>query len=137
MRYIRQLRGSLTQSFNEKSLGFNLILREFMIGFAMALIIGAVAGLSSGQINGLINVFLGFAASYFLFVDTALHLFKNIKKLSIVRINLTVIKDLLIVLFFFIIAYKFIEPDFVFVAVGITITPVSAAVLLLISEDIC
>ena len=129
MKYIRQLKGSLIQNFNEKSLKFNLILWEFIIGLILILIAGAISELFFKQNNGLISIFLGFMFSYFLFIDMTLHLFRNIKKLSIIKINLTLIKDLLIVLFFFIISYKFIKPNFIFVAIGITIVPISMTIL--------
>lgn len=129
MKYIKQLKGSLIQNFDGKSLKFNLILWEFIIGLILILFAAAVSELFFKQNDGLINIFLGFIVSYFLFIDTTLYLFKNIKKLNAVKINLTIIKDLLIVLFFFIISYKFIKLNFIFVAVGITITPISMIIL--------
>ncbi|MCL4322822.1 MAG: hypothetical protein M0016_06155 [Deltaproteobacteria bacterium] len=129
MKYIGQLKESLIQSFNGKSLKFNLILWEFIIGGVLILTSGIISELVFKQNNAIISIFLGFMFSYVLFIDTVLHLFKNIKKLSAIKINLIMIKDLLIILFFFIISYKFIKLNFIFVAVGITITPVSMAIL--------
>ena len=129
MKYIGQLKESLTQSFNGKSLKFNLILWEFIIGGVLILTSGIISELVFKQNNAIISIFLGFMFSCVLFIDTVLHLFKNIKKLSAIKINLIMIKDLLIILFFFIISYKFIKLNFIFTAVGITITPVSMAIL--------
>ncbi|MCL4542233.1 MAG: hypothetical protein M1458_00595 [Deltaproteobacteria bacterium] len=129
MKYTGQLKGSSIQNLNEKSLKLNLILWEFITGSILAIISGITWGLFFQQNNVLISIFLGFMSSYFLFVDTILYLFRNIKKLSVIKINLTIIKDLLIVLLFFIISYKFIKLNFIFVAVGITIAPVSMTIL--------
>ncbi len=129
MKYIGQLKENLIQNFNGKSLKFNLILWEFIIGLILILTAGIPSELFFKQNNALISIFLGFAFSYFLFIDTAMYVFRNIKKLSVIKINLSLIKDLLIILFFFIISYKFIKPNFIFEAVGITITPVSMIIL--------
>ena len=128
MKYIGRLKKSLTQNFN-KSLKFNIILSEFITGLILVLISGGAIRLFYNGSGSLISIFIGFAVSYFLFADTALYLFRNIKKINLIKFNLTIIRDLFIILFFFIISYKFIKLNFVLVAAGITITPVSMAIL--------
>ena len=128
MKYIRLLKENLMRNFN-KSLKFNIILRVFIAGLILVLISGIAIKLFYNQTYSLISILIGFGVSYFLFTDTSLYLLKNIKKINIVKFNLTVIKDLLIILFFLIISYKFIKLNFILVAAGITITPVSMAVL--------
>ncbi len=128
MKYIRLLKENLIRNFN-KSLKFNIILRVFIAGFILVLISGSAIKLFYNQTYSSISILIGFGASYFLFADTSLYLLKNIKKINIIKFNLTVIKDLLIILFFLIISYKFIKLNFILVAAGITITPVSMAIL--------
>ena len=128
MKYIRLLKESLIRNFN-KSLKFNIILRVLIAGLILVLISGSAIKLFYNQTYSPISILVGFGASYFLFADTSLYLLKNIKKINIIKFNLTVIKDLLIILFFFIISYKFIKLNFILVAAGITITPVSMAIL--------
>ncbi len=128
MKYIRQLKKSLIIKFN-KSLRLNIILRVFALGLFLALIFSAVMKLFYYNADNLISIFIGFAVSYFLFADSSLYLLKNIKKINIIKFNLNAIKDLLIILFFFIISYKLINFNFILVAAGITITPVSMAIL--------
>ena len=128
MKYIRLLKENLIRNFN-KSLKFNIILRVLIAGLILALISGSAIKLFYNQTYSLISILIGFGASYFLFADTALYLLKNIKKINIIKFNLTAIKDLLIILFFLIISYKFIKLNFILVAAGITITPVSMAIL--------
>ena len=128
MKYIRLLKESLIRNFN-KSLKFNIILRVLIAGLILVLISGIAIKLFYNQTYSLISILIGFGVSYFLFTDTSLYLLKNIKKINIVKFNLTVIKDLLIILFFLIISYKFIKLNFILVAAGITITPVSMAIL--------
>ena len=128
MKYIRLLKENLIRNFN-KSLKFNIILRVFIAGLILVLISGSAIKLFYNQTYSSISILIGFGASYFLFADTSLYLLKNIKKINIIKFNLTVIKDLLIILFFLIISYKFIKLNFILVAAGITITPVSMAIL--------
>ena len=128
MKYIRLLKENLIRNFN-KSLKFNIILRVFIAGFILVLISGSAIKLFYNQTYSSISILIGFGASYFLFADTSLYLLKNIKKINIIKFNLTAIKDLLIILFFLIISYKFIKLNFILVAAGITITPVSMAIL--------
>ena len=128
MKYIRLLKENLIRNFN-KSLKFNIILRVLIAGLILLLISGSAIKLFYNQTYSSISILIGFGASYFLFADTSLYLLKNIKKINIIRFNLTVIKDLLIILFFLIISYKFIKLNFILVAAGITITPVSMAIL--------
>ena len=128
MKYIRLLKENLIRNFN-KSLKFNIILRVFIAGFILVLISGSAIKLFYNQTYSSISILIGFGVSYFLFADTSLYLLKNIKKINIIKFNLTVIKDLLIILFFLIISYKFIKLNFILVAAGITITPVSMAIL--------
>jgi Mg/Co/Ni transporter MgtE len=84
--------------------------------------------------NVFISIFIGFISAYFLFVDTVIYLFKHIKKLSILKANFILIKDLLIVLLFFIISNTIFSINFVFAAIGITIMPVSLIIFLLLSR---
>lgn len=128
MKYIRLLKENLIRNFN-KSLKFNIILRVLITGLILLLISGSAIKLFYNQTYSLISILIGFGTSYFLFADTSLYLLKNIKKINIIKFNLTVIKDLLIILFFLIISYKFIKLNFILVAAGITITPVSMAIL--------
>ena len=128
MKYIRLLKENLIRNFN-KSLKFNIILRVFIAGLILVLISGSAIKLFYNQTYSSISILIGFGASYFLFADTSLYLLQNIKKINIIKFNLTVIKDLLIILFFLIISYKFIKLNFILVAAGITITPVSMAIL--------
>ncbi len=128
MKYIRLLKENLIRNFN-KSLKFNIILRVFIAGLILVLISGSAIKLFYNQTYSSISILIGFGASYFLFADTSLYLLKNIKKINIIKFNLTAIKDLLIILFFLIISYKFIKLNFILVAAGITITPVSMAIL--------
>ena len=128
MKYIRLLKENLIRNFN-KSLKFNIILRVLIAGLILLLISGSAIKLFYNQTYSSISILIGFGASYFLFADTSLYLLKNIKKINIIKFNLTVIKDLLIILFFLIISYKFIKLNFILVAAGITITPVSMAIL--------
>ena len=131
MKYIRRLKESLIQNYN-KPLKFNIILRVFMVGLILVFVSGGAVNLfyaGADSLNIIFSMSIGFAASYFLFTDTALYLFRNIKNINLVKFNFTAIKDLLIILFFFIISYKFIKLNFISAAAGITITPVSIAVL--------
>ena len=128
MKYIRLLKENLIRNFN-KSLKFNIILRVLIAGLILVLISGSAIKLFYNQTYSSISILIGFGASYFLFADTSLYLLQNIKKINIIKFNLTVIKDLLIILFFLIISYKFIKLNFILVAAGITITPVSMAIL--------
>ena len=128
MKYIKRLKENLIRNFN-KSLKFNIILRVLIAGLILVLISGSAIKLFYNQTYSSISILIGFGASYFLFADTSLYLLKNIKKINIIKFNLTVIKDLLIILFFLIISYKFIKLNFILVAAGITITPVSMAIL--------
>jgi hypothetical protein len=128
MKYIKRLKESLILNFNE-SLKFSIILRVFTAGLILILISDAAIILFYNHADNLISLFIGFAVSYFLFADTSLYLFRNIKKINIIKFNLTAIKDLLIILFFFIISYKLIKFNFILVAAGITITPVSISIL--------
>ena len=131
MKYIRRLKGNLIRNYN-KPLKFGIILRVLIIGLFLVFISGGTVKLfyaGADILNIIISMFVGFAASYFLFADTALYLFRNIKNINLVKLNFTAIKDLLIILFFFIISYKFIKLNFISMAAGITITPVSIALL--------
>ena len=131
MKYIRLLKESLIRNFN-KSLKFNIILRVFIIGLILVFVSGGAIKLfytEADTLNIIISIFIGFTASYFLLADTALYLFRNIKNINLIKLNFTVIKDLLIILFFLIISYKFIKLNFILAAAGITITPVSMAAL--------
>ena len=95
----------------------------------LVLVSGSAMKLFYNQAYSLISILIGFGVSYFLFADTSLYLLKNITKINLIKFHLTVIKDLLIILFFLIISYKFIKLNFILVAAGITITPVSMAIL--------
>ncbi len=128
MKYIKLLKKSLIRNFNE-SLKFNLIFKVIIIGAVLILISGIISELFFGQQDSLLNIFIGFSVSYFLFIDVALYLFKNLKKLNAIKINLILIKDLLFILFFFIIFSKFIKLNFIFIVAGITIMPVSMGIL--------
>ncbi len=128
MKYIRLLKENLIRNFN-KSLKFNIILRVLIAGLILLLISESAIKLFYNQTYSSISILIGFGVSYFLFADTSLYLLKNIKKINIIKFNLAVIKDLLIILFFLIISYKFIKLNFILVAAGITITPVSMAIL--------
>jgi hypothetical protein len=130
MKYIRRLKENLILNFND-SLKFSIIFREFAIGAILVMVSAAAIHLFYNSMYNLISIFIGFSVSYFLFADTSLYLFRHIKKLSLIKFNLNIIKDLLIVLFFFIIAYKFIKINFVLTAAGFTITPVSAVIMLI------
>jgi len=106
-------------------------LRVFIIGLILIFVSGGAVRLfydGADSLNIIISMSVGFAASYFLFADTALYLFRNIKNINLVKFNFTAIKDLLIILFFFIISYKIIKLNFISAAAGITCTPVSVAV---------
>ena len=103
MKYIRRLKESLIQNYN-KSLKFNIILRVFMVGLILVFVSGGAVNLfyaGADSLNIIFSMSIGFAASYFLFTDTALYLFRNIKNINLVKFNFTAIKDLLIILFFF------------------------------------
>ncbi len=128
MKYIRLLKESLMRNFN-KSLKFRIILRVFIIGLILVFVSDGAIKLFYNQIYSLISILIGFGVSYFLFADTSVYLLKNIKKINIIKFNLTAIKDLLVILFFLIISYKFIKLNFILVAAGITITPVSMAIM--------
>jgi hypothetical protein len=106
MKYIRLLKENLIRNFN-KSLKFNIILRVFIAGLVLVLVSGSAMKLFYNQAYSLISILIGFGVSYFLFADTSLYLLKNIKKINIIKFNLTVIKDLLIILFCLIISFCF------------------------------
>lgn len=129
MRYIKQLKKSLILSFEKKPLKFQLIFGVLIISLILALIAGAIFKIFFNNGNALVSVFFGFLISYFLFVDTLLYLFRNIKKLNTIKINLTILRDLLIVLVFFIIIYRFIKINYILAAAGITVVPVSLSLL--------
>ncbi len=128
MKYIKLLKKSLMKNYN-KSLKFKIILNVFIAGTASIFISAGLIKLFYNRSDVFTSITAGFIISYFLFTDTSLYLFKNIKKLNPVKFNLTVIRDLLIIMFFFIISNKFINFNFVLIAVGITITPVSVSLL--------
>ena len=128
MKYIKLLKKSLIRNFNE-SLKFNLISKVFIIGAVLILISGIISELFFEQTGSLLNIFIGFSVSYFLFIDVTLYLFKNLKKLNAIKINLILIKNLLFILFFFIIFSKLIKLNFIFIVAGITIMPVSIGII--------
>ena len=129
MKYIGRLKKSLIRNISE-SLKFALLFRMLTIGLGLVCIAGILQILFYGQKNGFASIFIGFAAAYLIFADGALYLFKNIKKFNFIKFNLTVIlKDLFLILVFFIISYKLIAVNFILIAAGITIMPISIAIL--------
>jgi hypothetical protein len=113
----------------KKSLKFQIISKTFVYGAVISLISLLLINIISPKIKGTGDIFIGFAVSFFLFTDTTLYIFKNIKKIKLLKLNLTLIKDLLIITIFFIILNKYINLNFVLIAAGITVTPVSVALL--------
>ncbi len=136
MKYIGQSKKSLTQRFREKPLGFRLVFSELIIGLIFILIIAGIIKFSFGLSNVFSSILLGFISAYFMLVDTVFYLFKHFKKLSILKINFIVIRDLLIVLLFFIIYSKTFDVNFVITAIGITVVPFSLVVYSLISPSL-
>ena len=114
----------------KKSLKFQIISKTFVYGTAISLISSLSINIISQKINGIGCIFAGFAVSFFLFTDTTIYFFKNIKKIKTLKLNLILIKDLLIITIFFIILNKYINLNFVLIAAGITVTPVSVVLLL-------
>ena len=115
----------------KKSLKFQIISKTFVYGAVISSISSLSINIIFPKINGIGGIFIGFAVSFFLFTDTTIYIFKNIKKIKPLKLNLTLIKDLLIIAIFFIILNKYINLNFVLIAAGITVTPVSAALLLI------
>ncbi|MGC8553871.1 MAG: hypothetical protein ACP5NA_00020 [Candidatus Acidulodesulfobacterium sp.] len=113
----------------KKSLKFQIISKTFVYGVVIALISSLSINIIFPKINCIAGIFIGFAISFFLFTDTTLYIFRNIKKIKPFKLNLNLIKDLLIITIFFIILNKFINLNFVLIAAGITVTPVSVALL--------
>ncbi|MFW0884604.1 hypothetical protein ACMCNP_06110 [Candidatus Acidulodesulfobacterium sp. H_13] len=136
MKYIGQSKKSLTQSFKEKPLKFRLVFSELIIGLISILIIAGIIKFSFGVSNVFASIFLGFISAYFMLMDTAFYLFKHFKKLSILKINFIVIRDLLIVLLFFIISNRMFDINFVIAAIGITVVPFSLVIYSLISPSL-
>ncbi len=115
----------------KKSLKFQIISKTFACGTVISLISSLFINIIFPKINGIGGIFIGFAVSFFLFTDTTIYIFKNIKKIKPFNLNLTIIKDLLIITIFFIILNKYINLNFVLIAAGITVNPVSVALLLI------
>jgi hypothetical protein len=114
----------------KKSLKFQIISKTFAYGAIISFISSLSINIMFPKSNGIGGIFIGFAVSFFLFADTTLYIFRNIKKIKPFKLNLNLIKDLLIVTVFFIILNKLlINLNFVLIAVGITVTPVSIALL--------
>ncbi|RZV39605.1 MAG: hypothetical protein EVJ48_04500 [Candidatus Acidulodesulfobacterium acidiphilum] len=113
----------------KKSLKFQIISKTFIYGTVISLITSLIIKVFLAKIDGIADIFAGFIISFFLFVDTTLYIFKNIKKINSFKLNLNLIKDLLIISVFFIILNKFFKLNFVLIAVGITITPISVSLL--------
>ena len=113
----------------KKSLKFQIISKTFAYGAIISFISSLSINIMFPKSNGIGGIFIGFAVSFFLFADTTLYIFRNIKKIKPFKLNLNLIKDLLIVTVFFIILNKYINLNFVLIAAGITVTPVSIALL--------
>ncbi len=113
----------------KKSLKFQVISKTFIYGAVISSISSLSINIIFPKINGIAGLFIGFAVSFFLFTDTTIYIFKNIKKIKPLKLNLNLIKDLLIIAIFFIILNKYINLNFVLIAAGITVTPVSIALL--------
>ena len=114
----------------KKSLKFQIISKTFAYGAIIVLISTLSIKIIFPKISGIAGIFIGFAVSFFLFTDTTLYIFRNIKKIKPFKLNLNLIKDLLVVTVFFIILNKLlINLNFVLIAAGITVTPVSIALL--------
>ncbi len=128
MKYIKPLKESLMKN-RKKTLKFQIISKTFTYGAIIVLLSSLSINIISPKIIGIGGIFIGFVVSFFLFTDTTLYIFKNIKKIKPFKLNLNLIKDLLIVTVFFIILNKLINLNFILIAVGITVTPISAALL--------
>ncbi len=113
----------------KKSLRFQIISKTFAYGAIIVLISTLSIKIIFPKINGIAGILIGFALSFFLFTDTTLYIFRNIKKIKPFKLNLNIIKDLLIITIFFIILNKLINLNFVLIAAGITVTPVSITLL--------
>ncbi len=131
MKFIRQLKKSLTQSFNNLSLKYKIVVIEFCVGFLFCVIGGAVE-LVFKIPNIFLSILIGFLLSFFVFADLTLYVFKNMQKISVFGINFILIRDLLLVLIFLIIVFNFFKFNFVILAMGITIIPLSMAILWLL-----
>ena len=66
----------------KKSLKFQIISKIFVYGAIIVLISTLSIKIIFPKISGIAGIFIGFAVSFFLFTDTTLYIFRNIKKIK-------------------------------------------------------
>jgi hypothetical protein len=140
MKFINKLKKNLIQKYENYKKIASLINIPFLLGIIIFFIISLFIAISTKNLNFILNIFIGFLIAFVFYADMGLYVSKHIeiKNLNPVMLIINLIKNLLLITFFFIITYKLINYNYVGVSIGFTIMPLSvflALVLRLINND--
>ncbi len=140
MKFINKLKKNLTQKYENYKKIASLINTPFLLGIIIFFIISLFIAISIKNLNFILNIFIGFLIAFVFYADMGLYVSKHIEKknLNPAMLIINLIKNLLLITFFFIITYKLINYNYIGVSIGFTIMPLSvflALVLHLINND--
>lgn len=125
MKFINKLKKNLTLKYENYQNISSLINIPFAIGSAIFFIAGLFTLIVFNNINFALSIFIGFIIAFAFYIDMSLYLSKHIKNLNPFLAIFNLIKNLLLITFFFIITYKLIGYNFIGVSIGFTIMPFS------------
>ncbi len=140
MKFINKLKKNLTQKCDSYEKISPLINIPLLLGSIIFFIISLFTVILFQNLNYILNIAIGFLIAFVFYTDMGLYVSKHIeiKNLNPVMLIINLIKNLLLITFFFIITYKLIYYNYVGVSVGFTIMPLSvflALVLRLINYE--
>jgi hypothetical protein len=138
MEFIRQFKKSLMQFLKKSSLKKRLILGELVVGICLTLIIGTIFNYALEGKYLFLSVLIGFIASFYLYTDMALYVFKKLeaKNINPSGIQFRLLRSLLLIFIFFIIIYNFLKLNFIAVFAGVSAVPFSMIIIWLFFSSI-
>jgi hypothetical protein len=140
MKFINKLKKSLILKYENYKKIASLIYTPFLLGIIIFFIISLLIAILFKNLNFTLSIFIGFLIAFVFYADMGLYVSKHIEKknLNPAMLLINLIKNLLLISFFFIITYKLIYYDYIGVSIGFAIMPLSvflALVLRLINND--
>ncbi len=140
MKFINKLKKSLILKYENYKKIASLIYTPFLLGIIIFFIISLLIAILFKNLNFTLSIFIGFLIAFVFYADMGLYVSRHIEKknLNPAMLLINLIKNLLLISFFFIITYKLIYYDYIGVSIGFAIMPLSvflALVLRLINND--
>jgi hypothetical protein len=127
MKFINKLKKKLTQKYENYKKIASLINAPFLLGITISIIISLFAAIAFKNPNFILSIFIGLLIAFVFYTDMGLYVSEHIetKNLNPAMLIINLIKNLLLIIFFFIITYKLIYYNYIGLSIGFTIMPLS------------